>query len=460
MGIEYLCPRLSRRGLAIFSPVEWLTICIPGPARLHYIHPFTQEFCCLYRPCPYPPHLYCQREKPVTTIRERLKADAQELYPQLVAWRRDFHAHPELGFQETRTAGIVAQHLHDLGLEVSTGIGRTGVVALVEGDQAGEDAPTVMLRFDMDALPILEETGLPFASQNPGVMHACGHDGHTAVGMGVAQLLARHREHLAGRVKLVFQPAEEISQGAAAMIADGVLQGPTPAASFGLHLWSRLPLNQVVVQSGPLWAAADKFRLSIHGKGGHGATPHDTIDATLVACQVVVALQSIVARNVNPVDTAVVTVGSASNIISEQAVLEGTVRSFEPSVRSLLHRRIDEVAAGICAAFGAHHEFSVLDGCSATVNSPAGAALMQGVAESVVGGEQVAQIAPMMVGEDMAEFLKRAPGCFVLVGAASPETGLFSPHHSPTFDFDERVLPTGVALLANAAVAWLDEQAG
>ncbi|HRJ42263.1 MAG: amidohydrolase [Caldilineaceae bacterium] len=397
------------------------------------------------------------------TISEAIKAEAQELFPQLVAWRRDFHAHPELGFQEMRTAGIVAEHLHGLGLEVSTGVGKTGVVAMVEGDHSGSHAPTLLLRFDMDALPILEETGRPFASQNPGVMHACGHDGHTAIGMGVAQLLVAHRQQLQGRVKLVFQPAEEGIGGAAAMIADGVLENPKPAAAFALHLWSRLPLNQVVVQPGPLWAAADKFELIVHGKGGHGATPHDTIDATLVAAQIVVALQSIVARNVNPTDTAVVTVGSfqsgsVGNVISERAVLQGTIRSFDPAVRLFLHRRIDEVAAGICQAFGATHEFSVPGGCPATVNSPEGAALMQQVAEAVVGPAQVAQIAPMMVGEDMAEFLNRAPGCFVLVGAASPETGPFSPHHSPTFDFDERMLPTGVALMANAAFAWLDGQ--
>ncbi len=401
----------------------------------------------------------------MTTLQERINAEAQDLQPQLINWRRDFHAHPELGFQETRTAGIVAEHLHDLGLEVSTGIGKTGVVAMVEGDGADEDAPTILLRFDMDALPILEETGLPFASQNPGVMHACGHDGHTAIGMGVARLLVKHRQHLNGRVKLVFQPAEEGVGGASAMIADKVLENPKPAAAFAMHLWSRLPLNQVVVQPGPLWAAADKFDLVIHGKGGHGATPHDTIDATLIASQIVVALQSIVARNVNPTDTAVVTVGSfqsgsVGNVISEKAVLQGTVRSFDPEVRSMLHRRIDEVAAGICQAFGATHEFSVPGGCPAVVNSPEGAALMQGVAEAVVGQEQVAQIAPMMVGEDMAEFLNRAPGCFVLVGAASPETGPFSPHHSPTFDFDERMLSTGVALMANTAFAWLDEQTG
>ncbi len=399
----------------------------------------------------------------LTELYTQLKDEAADLMPQLVAWRRDFHQHPEMGFQEVRTAGIVAEHLRDLGLEVSTGIGKTGVVALVEADEAPPDAPTVMLRFDMDALPIHEATDLPFRSQNPGVMHACGHDGHTAIGMGVAQLLVRHRHALPGRVKLVFQPAEEALGGALAMINDGVLNDPKPAASFGLHLWSRLPLNQVVVQSGPIWAAADAFVLTVHGKGGHGAAPHETVDATYIASEIVVALQSIVARNLNPTDTGVISVGTfasgtANNVIASEARLTGTVRSFATPVRDLLFRRIEEVAKGICQAHGATCTFTPQWGCPATVNSEAGAATMQGVATQIVGPEGVIQIPPMMVGEDMAEFLNRAPGCFILVGAADPNGPEQSPHHNPTFDFDERMLPTGVALLAGAAVAYLHEQ--
>ena len=393
-------------------------------------------------------------------MQEWIQEEANELLPELVEWRRDFHRHPELGFQEVRTAGVVAAHLQELGLEVSTGVGKTGVIAMVEPDEAQADSETVLLRFDMDALPILEETGLPFASENAGVMHACGHDGHTAIGMGVAQLLTRHRNELPGRVKLVFQPAEEGLGGARAMIEDGALDEPQPAAAYGLHLWSRLPYNQVVVQPGPLWAAADMFTLTVHGKGGHGATPHDTIDATFAACQLVVALQSIVARNVNPSDTAVVTVGSfqsgnAANVISERAVLAGTIRSFEQHVRNLLIQRIDEICAGVCQALGATYKFSIENCVPPTSNSEAGAQLMDAVANNVVGAQNVTQIPPMMVGEDMAEFLNRAPGCFVLVGAANPEKGFYSPHHSPTFDFEESVMPTGVALLAEAAFSHL-----
>lgn len=399
------------------------------------------------------------------TICAELREEAAAIVPQLVAWRRDFHQHPELGFQEVRTAGIVADHLRELGLEVSTGIGKTGVVALVENDALPLDAPTVMLRFDMDALPIHEENDVAYRSQNDGVMHACGHDGHTAIGMGVAQLLVKRRNTLPGRVKLVFQPAEEALGGAKAMIADGVLDGPTPAASFGLHLWSRLPLNQIVVQPGPLWAAADGFTIVVRGRAGHGATPHDTVDATLIASEVVMALQSIVARNVNPTDTAVVSVctfhsGSAGNIISGEATLTGTIRSFDDTIRTMLFRRIEEITQGICQAHGATYTYTPQWGCPATVNSEAGAALMQQIAEQVVDPAQVIQITPMMVGEDMAEFLNRAPGCFVLIGAADPAGPELSPHHNPTFDFDERMLPTGVALLASTAITYLTEQHG
>lgn len=389
--------------------------------------------------------------------------EAQDAYDQLVAWRRDFHQHPEIGFQEVRTAGIVADHLTALGLEVSTGVGKTGVVGLLEGDNVPPDAPTVLVRFDMDALPIQEQTGLPFASQNPGLMHACGHDGHTAIGMGVAQLLAKHRNQLPGRVKFVFQPAEEGLGGAAAMVNDGVMENPKPAASFGLHLWSRLPLNQVIVQSGPLWASAGWFELTVKGRGGHGAMPHETIDATVIAAQIVIAWQSIISRNIDPTQTAVLTVGTFHsgdlfNVISPEARLSGTIRTFDPAVETLLKQRMQEVADGICQAYGATCELRHVINIPAVINSPEGAELMREVAHAIVGEELVSQVTPMMVGEDVSEFLLRAPGCFILLGAATPGQELPSPHHNPTFDFDESMLPTGVALLAGAAMQYLQQQ--
>jgi len=393
----------------------------------------------------------------------QFKAEADALQPQLVAWRRDFHMHPELGFQEVRTAGIVADHLRSLGLELTTGVGKTGVVALVEPDNPPADAPTVMLRFDMDALPIQEENDIPYRSQSPGVMHACGHDGHTAIGMGVATLLSRHRNALAGRVKLVFQPAEEGLGGAQAMIADGALHAPTPQAAFGLHLWSRLPLNQVVVQAGPLMAGADKVNLVVNGVGGHGAMPHETIDAIVVASQIVLAWQTIISRTIDPTQTAVITVGAfhagtASNVIAGRAELSCSIRSFDLAMRDLLVRRMREVAEGVCAAHGATCELTFSAGVLPTINSAAGADLMRSVAAGLVGDDQVTTLTPMMVGEDMSEFLMRAPGCFALVGANAPDGPLNSPHHSPTFNFDERMLATGVALLASTAAVYLQQQ--
>ncbi len=396
---------------------------------------------------------------------EQLRLDAERLQPQLVAWRRDFHMHPELGYQEVRTAGIVADHLRGLGLEVATGVGKTGVVAMVEGDAAGDDAPTVLLRFDMDALPVTEITGVPYTSQAPGVMHACGHDGHTAIGMGVAQLLVQHRAALRGRVKLVFQPAEEGLGGARAMIADGVMAGPTPAAAFGLHLWSRLPLNEVVVQAGPLWAGADMVDLVIRGRGGHGAMPHETVDAIVIGSEIVLAWQTIVSRNVDPAQPAVISVGvfqggTVNNIIAEQAVLKASIRSLNLEMRDFLVQRMREVAEGICMAHGAHAELTFRPGVPPTINSADGARLMEEVATAVVGAANVTQITPMMVGEDMSEFLNRAPGCFVLVGAWDTAQPINSPHHSPSFTWDERVLPTGAALLAGAAVTYLAQAKG
>jgi amidohydrolase len=278
--------------------------------------------------------------------------------------------------------------------------------------------------------------------------------------MGVAQLLVKHRHHLPGRVKLVFQPAEEGLGGAAAMVKDGVMANPTPQAAFGLHLWSRLPLNQVIVQPGPLWAYAGKFALTVRGRGGHGAMPHETIDATVVGAQIVVAWQSIVARNVDPAQTAVLTVGkfesgTAFNVIASEAKLSGTIRAFDPAVEQLLKRRMREIAEGICQAYGASCTLEDLINIPAVINSPAGAALMHDVAREIVGEKQVTQITPMMVGEDVSEFLTRAPGCFILVGAAKPDDPDPSPHHNPTFDFDERMLPTGVALMAGAAAEYL-----
>ena len=384
---------------------------------------------------------------------------AQTIAPQLVTWRRDFHQHPEIGFHEYRTAGIVAEHLQALGVETTTGVGKTGVIGLIEGREPG---PTVLLRMDMDALPITEETGLPFASQNPGLMHACGHDGHTAIGMGVAQLLVETSDQWPGQVKLLFQPAEEGLGGALATIEDGVLMNPAPDAAFGLHLWNQAPGKETFVQSGPFMASADKFYITIIGHGGHGAEPHTTIDAILVASQAVDALHTIVSRSVPPTDTAVLTIGSfhagkAFNVIAERAELSGTMRTFSPDIRELLIRRMDEVLAGVCAAHGASYMLNVIDqNTPAVINDEEATQVMREAAIQVVGPEYVGEMTPLMASEDMSEILNRVPGCYIMLGA-EPPGGALGSHHNPKFDIDEAMLPYGAALLANTAVHYLQQ---
>jgi amidohydrolase len=381
---------------------------------------------------------------------------AQALASQLTEWRRDLHRHPELAFQEERTAGVVADHLIHLGLEVQTGVGQTGVVGILEGAQAG---PTAMLRFDMDALPIHEETGLPFASQVAGKMHACGHDGHTAIGLGVASLLAGQQERLAGRVKFVFQPAEEIAQGARAMIVDGVLADPTPDVMFGLHLWSQIPLGLAVVKAGPLWASSDRFALEIVGRGSHGAMPHQGIDAIAVAAYAIAQLQTIVSRDRDPLQPAVLSIGtihggSAFNILAERVQMSGTLRTFDLATRARILERMDALLAGVCAAHNASYQLTWRDFTPPVVNDAVATGRLRTAAAAVLGDAAVADGPMMMVAEDVSEFLNRTPGSFFVLGAM-PESTRPEPHHSPRFDIDERALPLGAAILAQAAFDWL-----
>lgn len=389
------------------------------------------------------------------------RSEAEALRPQLIAWRRDLHQHPELSFQEVRTAGVAARVLGELGYEVRTGVGRTGVVALLQGGRPG---PTVMLRADMDALPIQEISDAAHVSQTPGVMHACGHDGHVAIGLGTATLLARHAAELPGRVLFIFQPAEEGMSGAATMIADGALADPRPDAAFALHLWNMFPMGRVVAQAGPLMAAADVLKIIVRGKGGHGAHPHETVDAVAVTGQVLSALQTIVSRNVDPQETAVLTIGTvhggtAFNVIAETVELQGTIRTFSPAVRETVVTRLRVLLDGVTAGMGAKYELNVQGVAPAVVNDPAMAEVARAAAVQVVGATAVAWHAPLMVSEDFSEFQKVVPACFLLVGSGTPELGLNAPHHNPRFDFDERALPIGVALLATAATKFLVDNA-
>ncbi len=379
--------------------------------------------------------------------------EAQALFEYTRNLRRDFHRHPELGYQEVRTAGIVARELGSLGMEVTTGIAKTGVVALMECARPG---PVVLLRFDMDALPIVEETGADYTSENPGVMHACGHDGHTAIGLTVARLLHAHSQELAGTLKFVFQPAEEGLNGAEQMVKEGVLQNPSPDFSLALHLWNERPLGWLGIGAGAVMAAAEMFKIRITGKGGHGAVPHLAVDPVLAAAHVITALQSIPARNVPPLKAAVVSVttlraGEAFNIIPSYAELTGTIRTFEPEVRRVVLERFHQVISGVAEAMGCQAEIQCDAITPAVINNEQVADRLRKVAASVLPDSPVASNFATMGSEDMAYMMQDIPGCFVFVGSANSEKGLDAPHHHPRFDIDEEALPRGAALLAAAA---------
>jgi amidohydrolase len=364
----------------------------------------------------------------------------------LVATRRDLHRHPELGFEERRTAGIVAERLTGLGLSPRTGIGRTGVA----GDPGPEKAHRILLRADMDALPLAEETDAPYASTVAQTMHACGHDGHVSIALAVAERLSGTAAAL--RLRHFFQPAEEGAGGARACEADGVLEGVT--AAFGLHLWNQLPVGSIGVNRGALMAAVDEFSIDVEGPGGHGAAPHETYDAIVAAARIVDALQTIVSREISPLDPAVVTVasfhgGSAFNIIPRSVRLTGTARSFSDAAHRALPEKMQRIVRGTAEAAGVTARLDYKRVNRATVNDPDMADLVIGVARRIVGEENVETGTRTLGGEDMSVFLDRVPGCFFFVGSAPP--GPHRPHHSPVFDIDERALQVGTAVFEAVA---------
>ncbi|MGH2487591.1 MAG: M20 metallopeptidase family protein, partial [Ktedonobacterales bacterium] len=345
------------------------------------------------------------------TTASTVRDTAQAQNEQLVADRRHFHRNPELGFKEHDTAAYVADRLRALGIEHTTGVAGTGVVALIEGKVEGR---VVLLRADMDALPLTEETGAEYASERPGAMHACGHDGHTAIMLAVAAVLYQRRDELEGTVKLVFQPAEEGPGGAKPMIEAGVMEHPHVDACFGLHLSNNHPVGEIVVQGGPVQASADEFELTIEGVGGHGAAPHETVDPIAIGAAVVTELQRIVSREVDPLESAVVTVGTfhagtKHNIIARKAELQGTIRALSPRTRDLLHRRIREIATGVAAAGRATCDARINALYPVTVNNEAMASFARGVAQTVVAPEKVVPARPIMGSEDMSFFLNAAP---------------------------------------------------
>ncbi|HLO48856.1 MAG TPA: M20 family metallopeptidase [Kamptonema sp.] len=381
----------------------------------------------------------------------QLRFEIRALEPQLVEWRRHLHQRPELSFTENLTAEFVSKKLQEWGITHQVGIAKTGIVATID---SGKPGLVLAIRADMDALPIQEENQVSYRSKHDGIMHACGHDGHTAIALGTAYYLANHREDFNGVVKIIFQPAEEGPGGAKPMIEAGVLKNPDVDAIIGLHLWNNLPLGTLGVRSGPLMAAVEIFECTIFGKGGHGAMPDQTVDSIVVTAQIVNALQTIVARNVNPIDSAVVTVGefhagNAHNVIADTAKISGTVRYFNPKYQeqNFFGKRVEQVISGTCQSHGASYDLNYYSLYPPVVNDPKIAELVRKVAHSVV--ETPAGVVPecqTMGGEDMSFFLQSVPGCYFFLGSANPDKNLAYPHHHPRFDFDETALGMGVEM--------------
>ncbi|MBE9217584.1 M20 family metallopeptidase [Dolichospermum flos-aquae] len=382
---------------------------------------------------------------------KNVRLEIRALQPQLVEWRRQIHQKPELGFQEKITAEFISQKLQNWGIEHQVGIAQTGIVAIIKGEKS-TPGKVLAIRADMDALPIQELNEVPYCSQREGIMHACGHDGHTAIALGTAYYLHQHRQDLNGTVKIIFQPAEEGPGGAKPMIAAGVLNNPDVDAIIGLHLWNNLPLGTVGVRPGALMAAVELFRCTIFGKGGHGAIPHQTVDSLVVAAQIVSALQTIVSRNINPLDSAVVTVGefhagTAVNVIADTAKMGGTVRYFNPDLAGFFKERIEKIIAGICQSHGANYDLDYIHLYPPVINDADIAALVRSVAQEVIEIPiGVFSECQTMGGEDMSFFLQEVPGCYFFLGSANAEKKLDYPHHHPRFDFDETALPIGVEM--------------
>jgi amidohydrolase len=383
---------------------------------------------------------------------DNLAAEIETMASTLVEWRRDFHRHPELAFEERRTSAVIREFLESEGIEVEP-CGRTGLRGVLRGGKPGR---TVALRADMDALPVAEIADHDYRSEEPGVMHACGHDGHMAILMGAARVLAARRDTLPGTVVLLFQPAEESPPGGARlMIEQGVLDGVE--AIFGLHLWQPMPSGVVGLRAGASMAQADEFEVIVEGRGGHASQPDRTIDPVLVASHVVVAAQTIVSRFTNPLEPVVVSFttihgGRIHNIIPDSVTMTGTVRTLDPATQRAVKQRLGEVCEATCRLFGATAKFTYKDGYPPVINDAASVELVGSVAARELGADAVETIAPIMGGEDFAYYLQHVPGAFALLGIGD---GRPHPHHSARFDIDESVLPVGVRLMTAVALEML-----
>ena len=382
-----------------------------------------------------------------------ISPEVQGLRKDLVALRRDFHAHPELGFQEVRTAGIVAERLRSLGYTVRTGLGKTGVTGFLRGGKPGK---TVLLRADIDALPIVEQTGAAYSSQNPGAMHACGHDAHTAMALAAAETLAREAPALSGNLLLVFQPAEELLIGADAMLKDGALDGVAPDVGFAVHVMNRIPVGTVAVRSGPVMTSADKLRITVTGRGGHGANPHSAIDPVVAAAQVITALQTLVSRETHPLKSAVLSItmlkaGTAFNIIPDTVEMTGTLRCFEADLRTDLLASLARTAEGIASALRCTASVVTEFLTPAVINHPAATTLAREAAAHIVGADKVVEWEPLTGSDDLAYFWERVPGCYAFVGSGRADGSPSPAGHNAKFDIDESAMEIGAEFLVRSA---------
>jgi amidohydrolase len=378
---------------------------------------------------------------------------SQRIVDEAIATRRDLHAHPELGFEEFRTAGIVAARLRELGYEVHEGIATTGVAGVLRGRRPGK---TIMLRADMDALPLLEETDHPYASTAAGVMHACGHDGHVAILLAAARAIAERREEVAGTLVLCFQPAEEGKGGAKAMVDDGFLERFGVERAYGLHLFSQLPTGLLGFREGPFYASSDSIEIRIHGHGGHGAAPHLSVDPILVAAEFVASVQKVVSRQIDPIEPAVVTVGAihggtTHNVIPSTVSLLGTVRAFDAGVRERMAERIERVLRGVCEGSGATYEFDYLWRYPVTSNDAQQTRYVRALAARTFGDLRTVSSEKHMGAEDFSFFAERVPATYFVLGCSSDARTSF-PHHHGKFDIDERALETGIGIMTALAL--------
>jgi len=398
---------------------------------------------------------------------QRVEQLCRELAPSIIQWRRDFHAHPELSKHEARTAAKVVEHLKAMGIEeIRTRVAGHGVVALVRGQTL---VPTVALRADMDALPIMEQTGLPFASQNPGVMHACGHDAHTAMLLGAAQILVQLRRQLPGSVKLIFQPAEESPpggepSGARQMVKENVLADPEVSAIFALHVNPELATGKLGCRAGALLASADHFRITVQGKQSHGAMPWKGVDPIVTAADILLALQTIASRGIDARKPVVLSVGkieagTAWNIIPAQAVMEGTIRTHDEAVRRQVLEQLDRIAKHTALAHGATAEVVTTAYGQVTKNDPALVARMKPTLARVAGAANVIEVEPFMGSEDFAEYAQRKPGFFIFLGVRNEAIGAVHSLHTPQMKLDDAALPLGARLLATLAIDFLTGEA-